>query len=109
MVAGNVQSYANTITAVVTADVSIKRINVTDFTPITVTTRPETIFLNTVVTDPRNGYSWRKPEAVLNSLNATVNVPETVFLGLRGTGVTFSTVLNANPGGTSVSLSIARP
>ena len=109
MVAGNVQSYANTITAVVTADVSIKRNNVTDFTPITVTTRPETIFLNTVVTDPRNGYSWRKPEAVLNSLNATVNVPETVFLGLRGTGVTFSTVLNANPGGTSVSLSIARP
>lgn len=102
-----ISEYTNTVVSVDATTGTWVRNNVTNFTgPVT---RPEQVVINNVGGTARDGYNWRKPEAVVNSVGATVNVSEFFSLGLRGTGMTAAALPGGGPSSSTFNLSVAKP
>jgi len=108
----NISDYQNTIASVDTANNTFVRNSVTNFTANPPITRPETFTVNQVAGSARNGYNYRKPEAVVNSNGANVNVLEFIQLPLRGMGMTvigFPAPAGGPAAQTNLQFSVAKP
>ena len=101
----------NTVTSIDVGQDLYSRANVTNLPTSPAITRPETIFSNQVNGSARVGYRWRRPDTgVLNSVNQSVNVPETISLSLIGTGMGFVVLPGTNGAAAgSMVMSITKP